>query len=199
MSCENASALVPSYLDGELTEEQTAPLRSHLFDCPACREVAKEGKTLQRWFAPGAALARELQAPAGFASRVARRAFAGDPGLLDPVAAGAAGAALPMDQRASSESARTHLPLLLKTTAAAAAVLFVFALAIQNQSLPSADGLEAQYQPPWEKEAYDLPARLPVLPPAGALGTGRSAEADLEDAERTDGESRAEATSADGR
>jgi predicted anti-sigma-YlaC factor YlaD len=50
ISCEAARPLVPGYLDGELTEGQASPLRAHLLDCPACREIAKEGKSFKRWF-----------------------------------------------------------------------------------------------------------------------------------------------------
>ena len=39
--CDNASSLVQSYMDSELTEAQAAPLREHFLDCPACRELAK--------------------------------------------------------------------------------------------------------------------------------------------------------------
>ena len=80
-TCDDARALVPSYLDGELSEAQASPLRAHLLDCPACRGVAKEGKALRRWFEFEPA---PVSVPAGFAARVARRAFAGDPGLLVP-------------------------------------------------------------------------------------------------------------------
>ena len=50
LNCENSHSLVPSYLDGQLPEAQAAPLRAHLIECPSCREVAKEGKSLKRWF-----------------------------------------------------------------------------------------------------------------------------------------------------
>jgi anti-sigma factor RsiW len=140
LSCDNARSLVPSYLDGELSEAQASPLRAHLLDCPACREVAKEGKALQRWFghpeSPPAI-------PAGFAARVARRAFAGDPGLLAPE---------PREVRRR----RPLLPFLVAATAVAAAILLVLAFAIQRESLPRANHLEAlqEDRPPW----LDAPA-----------------------------------------
>src|SRR5262245_33215547 len=120
ISCDDARTLVPSYLDGELAEAQASPLRGHLLDCPACREVAKQGKTLQRWFevAPPA-----VTVPAGFSARVARRAFAGDPGLLVP-------------EPPAVRPRKSLLPFLLVASAVAAALLFVLALAIQRETLP---------------------------------------------------------------
>jgi anti-sigma factor RsiW len=135
VTCNEAPELVPRYLDGELSESLASPLRAHLLDCQACREVAMEGRALERWFEAGAP---ELVAvPAGFAARVARRAFAGDPGLLVPV------------EPPSLARRRPLLPVLLLASAVAAVLLFVLALAIQRESLPSSNGLDAQSRPPW--------------------------------------------------
>lgn len=148
ITCEDARPLVPSYLDGELTEVQASPLRGHLLDCPACREVAKEGKAFARWFEAEPA---RVEIPAGFSARVARRAFAGDPGLLVPEPP-------PVRQR------RSLLPFLLVATAAAAALLFVLAVAIQRESLPQSSGLDAkESRPPW----LDTPVQVDPLPPSG--------------------------------
>lgn len=152
ITCDDARTLVPSYLDGELTEVQASPLRTHLLDCPACREVAKEGKSLQRWFEFEPA---PVDVPAGFAARVARRAFAGDPGLLVPE---------PPPRRPR----RTLLPFLLVASAIAAAVLFVLAVAIQRESLPRTSGLDAsENRPPWlEAPAQpENPAQAPADAP----------------------------------
>ena len=73
MPCENARSLVPSYLDGELSEEQAAPLREHLYACRECREQTKQEKSLKAWFVD-----EEVAIPAGFAGEIARRAFAGE-------------------------------------------------------------------------------------------------------------------------
>jgi anti-sigma factor RsiW len=76
MECNAANALIPGYVDGELSEAQAKPLRQHLLDCAACRAVTQDVKGLRGWFvAPGA-----VTVPPGFAERVARRAFAGDRG-----------------------------------------------------------------------------------------------------------------------
>ena len=158
-TCENAAALVPSYLDGELSEAQAAPLRTHLLQCPACREVAKDLKSLKRWFVEEAPPA----VPPGFAARVARRAFAGDPGLegaeaLAPAAAGPG----PADGRI--------LAFTLRLTAAAAALLLGLAAAVQLHARPtSGDELEAEdLDLVWE-EIYGLePAVAETLPPEAA-------------------------------
>lgn len=157
--CDNASSLVQGYMDGELTEAQAAPLREHFLDCLACRELAKDGRALRRWFDgdPGES---GILAPEGFASRVARRAFAGDPGLLIP------------------EPRRPLLPFLLTITAVAAAALFVFSVVIQRQAIPTSGTMSAEdYSPPWEDRsagdrwaidegpppAYVVPTELPPL------------------------------------
>ena len=128
ITCDHATGLVPAYLDGELSEAQAAPLREHLLACHGCREIAKEGKTLKRWFVADDAPA----VPVGFASRVARRAFAGD---LGEVAAPAL---------VEQEPEGKLLPFILRLTAAAAAVLLILAAALQFQSRPTpADELRA--------------------------------------------------------
>ena len=131
IQCENASALVPSYLDGELSEEQAGPLRRHLLDCFACREVAQGEQALKRWFS---AEESATAVPPGFAARVARRAFAGDQGVLQPQAS----------TEASTAGGGSVLPFVLRLTAIAAAVLFAFALGIRQQSLPEDLGLSAE-------------------------------------------------------
>ncbi len=144
--CESARALVPSFLDGELSEAQSSPLRTHLLDCPSCREVAKQERALKRWFQEPAT----VEIPLGFAARVARRAFAGDPGSswdaeLQP-------------------APRRHLSFLLAACAVAAAILLVLALAIRSESLPRTNDMEAQqYRPPW-LPAEVTPARAEPLP-----------------------------------
>jgi len=172
INCENAGSLVQSYLDSELTETQAAPLREHLLDCPSCRETAKGGRTLRRWFQEsqdGPGEFGEVLAPEGFASRVARRAFAGDPGLLIP------------------EPRRSLLPFLLAATAVAAGALLIFSIVIQRQTIPTSGTMSADdYQPPWEDRAaedrwaidevapptYSVPPGLPVAPETAEGGDG---------------------------
>jgi hypothetical protein len=79
MNCEGARPLVPSYLDGELSEAQAGPLRKHLLACQPCRASAQTGKNLQRWFAAAKAVdaSHEGAIPRDFAARVAQMAFAG--------------------------------------------------------------------------------------------------------------------------
>ena len=179
LSCENSRPLVPVYLDGELTEEQAAPLRAHLFDCPGCREVAKEGKALARWFAHGAL---EVAVPDGFAARVARRAMAGDPGLPDQSEPfGLAGL---LERRSARRSGRgSLLPFLLSSSALAAGLLFALAVALQRQTLPAQNGLDAASPPRW---AMPETLRAPALgAPANDMGADRDADRDNGDAEDT--------------
>ena len=78
IQCEVVRALVPTYVDGEVSETVASTIRRHLIDCPACRAVAQEEQSLRQWFVAGP----EVEVPDGFAARVARRAFAGDVGFL---------------------------------------------------------------------------------------------------------------------
>ena len=141
MSCQNARSLAPSYLDGELSEEQAAPLRTHLLDCVGCRETAKQGTAVKRWFQAQAALEVRIEVPDGFASRVARRAFAGDPGVLVPHAV-------------DTGPAGTLLPFVLKLSALAACLLFAFSIGIRMTSLPSGAGMNALEKQPWELQEH---------------------------------------------
>jgi len=154
LNCKNARTLIPSYLDGEVSEAQAAPLRRHLLSCPACRELAKSETALQRWFAPPAA----HQARPGFSARVAQAAFHADEvheeegATLLPHPSVPARAALPdsgsaaglalVDAGVALEERPTQQFVLL-LTAAAAAVLLLFAVALQRNDLPSRSGLDA--------------------------------------------------------
>ena len=144
MPCVNARTLVQSYLDGELSEEQASPLRTHLFACRACREVAKDEKSLKSWFRVALAEAGAPHAPAGFAATVARRAFAFDAGLDEPTH---------VLKPAARYGRGELLSFLLAASAAAAAVLLACALALERDSRPSGSGLAADStQPPWIRE-----------------------------------------------
>lgn len=123
MNCDRAQPLVPLYLDGELSEIQADELRPHLLSCPSCRAAMQAERSLSAWFVPTAPVA----VPDGFAARVARRAFAGDPGVLQPASAGPAGLETPI------------LQFALRALAAAAVVLIVFAIAIRRVDLPESD------------------------------------------------------------
>jgi hypothetical protein len=147
MSCQNARSLAPSYLDGELSEEQAAPLRTHFLDCVGCRETVKQGTAVKRWFQAQSVLDERIEVPDGFASRVARRAFAGDPGVLVPHAVDAV-------------PAGSLLPFVLKLSALAAGLLFVFSIGIRMTSLPSGAGMNALEKQPWELQ--EQPADWPL-------------------------------------
>jgi hypothetical protein len=151
IACENAKSLTPSYLDGELSEEQAAPLRRHLLECLSCREGAQNEQALKRWFVDV-----ESSAPPGFAARLARRAFAGDPGILserhEPAATNVTGAIL---------------SFVVLFTAAAAAVLLVLALAIREERLPESPGLFAEEPYPQVLESLEQLNRAEVERPTG--------------------------------
>lgn len=129
MECQAASALIPGYVDGELSEAQASPLRQHLMDCAHCRGAAQDLKGLREWFAAEAAPA----VPPGFAERVARRAFAGDTarewsrtGVRDDVA---------LEPRVRS--------FVVSLTALAAGLLLVISLVAGARRRPSTDELRA--------------------------------------------------------
>lgn len=139
MTCNEAQPLVWSYLDGELSEAQAAPLRKHLLECHACRNSAQDGKSLKRWFVRSETA--EL-APRGFAARVAQQAFAARHAeraeLADvdetPIDAGVA---------AGANGEGRLFSFVLRLTAVAAAALFVLSLVLRFQALPASEGMRA--------------------------------------------------------
>lgn len=137
MDCTNARSLIPSYLDGELSQAQAGPLRQHLLDCQACRASAQDQKNLQHWFVPTA----EVAVPRDFASRVARRAFQGDTGEGFEVAGGAALLREP-------ESGGRLLRFVLACTAVAAGLLLTLALGVRHLGLPQSNRLVADDKAP---------------------------------------------------
>lgn len=164
MNCNDAHPLIPSYLDGELSEAQAGPLRKHLLACQTCRTGAQSDKNLKRWFVASAA----VPVPRDFAARVARRAFAGDRGLETmpalvasserglalahahsatelTVRAGRAAPALEhgVSRHGASQPDGRIFQFVLRLTAVAATLLFVFAIAMRQTSLPSGEALRA--------------------------------------------------------
>lgn len=133
--CERARPLMPAYLDGELGGESAHDLRQHLMDCQACRTAAQGERALKRWFQAAAPVA----VPAGFAARVARRAFAGDEGSHF----GSQAEAGPAIERAG----RLHA-FFLHATVAAAVLLIVLVGLLRSVELPAGDGLRAEDQAP---------------------------------------------------
>lgn len=162
LTCEAARGLLPGYLDGELSEQQAAPLREHLLDCGTCRRGANDHKSLSRWFVD-----TPVVVPDGFAARVARRAFQGDPGTVSTGHAPALEAPSAGPSMAGERQAEI-LPFVLGLTAAAAVALFGLSLLLRTTTLPSDNTLTADdVLPPWERErlADQLPARadLPAV------------------------------------
>ena len=137
MECQQALPLIPGYLDGELSEASAAPLRRHLLDCQSCRAGAQGEKNLKRWFAAKAPVA----VPRGFASRVARRAFAGDTGEGALVFAPSGALSGPGAIRSADED--RSLRFVLQVTAAAALVLLALSVALRSLSLPAGTSLRA--------------------------------------------------------
>jgi hypothetical protein len=138
MECKNARQLIPSYLDGELTEAQASPLRKHLLDCQPCRGATQGEKNMKRWFVD----AEPVAIPRDFSARVARRAFAGDTGegyVTAPVG--------PLVGSSAASEDDGHLRFVLRLTAVAAAVLIFLSLALSRINLPSESRLMADDHP----------------------------------------------------
>ena len=149
MKCQDARQLIPGYLDGELSEAQAGPLRQHLLTCPECRASAQDGKSLKGWFVDD----EPAEIPAGFAARVARRAFAGDRGgdladvgathplrALGSDAARVDGASAMV---ATGTGDRDISSFVLQLTAVAAALLIALSIGIRALELPSGNELLA--------------------------------------------------------
>jgi len=134
MKCNQAEPLIPSYLDGELSEAQAGPLRKHLLDCQPCRGTAQSEKNLKRWFMPEAVASEQgMAVPRDFASHVARRAFAGDRGERFSET----------PSIAARRGEDPNLRFVLQLTSLAAAVVIFLSLAIGSLKLPSGSKLEA--------------------------------------------------------
>jgi len=150
MDCNDARPLVPSYLDGELSEAQAGPLRKHLLACQACRASAQRAKNLTRWFEP----TEPIAVPRNFAARVARMAFAGaevpeyapvfeSEAARAPVApVRAAAAELASSARGETQEGRL-LTFVLRLTVAAAVLALLTSVAIQSLRRPSSSDLRA--------------------------------------------------------
>lgn len=143
--CTEQTALVPGYLDGELSEAQAAPLRRHLLSCPSCRRGATDLTNLKRW-AHAAIPTDQLEIPAGFAARVAQAAFHGGhtQGQASPQqsAPATAEAQIPLDR---PETSIQSFVLGLTTIAAALLISLSFFLGVQDQ--PRGSNLSAQPMP----------------------------------------------------
>jgi len=136
IDCERVLALAPTYVDGEVRSEATASaVRRHLIDCASCRAAVQDETTLRQWFVP----TEEVEVPAGFAARVARRAFAGDTGAssdagervheLRPVA----------PSPAALEERRRFADFAIALTAVAAAALILVTLMIASDKRAGVD------------------------------------------------------------
>lgn len=143
MECNDARPLVPSYLDGELSEAQAAPLRKHLLACQPCRAGAQTSKNLKRWFEP----MEPIAVPRDFAARVARMAFAGaqvpdeTPIALHAVAAPVA-PVLATRAVEPPQEARI-LGFVMRLTVAAAVLALLASVAIQSLRRPTSSDLRA--------------------------------------------------------
>ena len=139
--CQTYRALVPGYADGELSEEQAAPLRQHLLSCNACRNSAQELDHLGRWFPAEPA----LEVPEGFAARVAAAAFSG----ADPVArpqprAQLRPTAAPVEP---VEPGPRLMGFVLTLTSVAAGLLLTLALLMAREDEPQGTQMSAEPLP----------------------------------------------------
>lgn len=156
MVCNDARPLVPSYLDGEISEAQAGPLRKHLLACQACRASAQAGKHLKRWFAP----TQLVPVPRDFAARVTRMAFASadvetsahesahesELDRLETITADqeVSRRAVLQPARATNEAAEGRVLAFVLRLAVAAAILAVLSsVAIQSLRRPSTADLRA--------------------------------------------------------
>ncbi len=162
MECNAANALIPGYVDGELSEAQAKPLRQHLLDCAACRSVTQEVKGLRGWFVAPSAVA----VPPGFAERVARRAFAGDRGhQWGKREREEGGATLSIEPRVRS--------FVMTLTAVAAGLLLAISIYLATIQRPQTDDLMADdLSPEAVVERLDELNRVESTPqPADPAGT----------------------------
>ena len=173
--CSDARPLIPAWADGELSEAQAAPLRSHLLGCRECRGSMQDLRALQRWFEAGEVDGASL-VPPGFAARVARRAFAGDRGERGPIAAPALVIGEPGLER------RRTLSFVLWSTAAAAMLVVALSVALRLRDLPAGERLRAEDRTPQTTEEIlraldELDQREAGIAPAGSASQAAPAGA----------------------
>ena len=126
-TCADARPLVSAYLDDELTADRASPLRQHLMECAECRTATQSHKAQRQWFQT----TPQVEVPAGFASRVARRAFQGDLGEA------------PFQTAEDDRVLAPVLPFVLRMTAAAALLLLVISGALRSVEIPTGGELRA--------------------------------------------------------
>jgi len=126
-TCADARPLVSAYLDDELSADRASPLRQHLMECAECRTATQGHKAQRQWFQA----TPDVEVPAGFASRVARRAFQGD-----------LGEAL-LKSSEETQMLAPVLPFVLRMTAAAALLLLMISVALRSVDIPTGGGLRA--------------------------------------------------------
>lgn len=144
--CDSNRPLISRYLDGELLETEAGPLRRHLLACQGCRTATQGDKALRRWFQAEA----QVPVPQGFASRVARLAFAG--ALPGDGAASSIASPAPSRHMHTNDVAATApsalrderiLPFVLRMTAAAALLLIVLSGFMREVHIATVDDLSA--------------------------------------------------------
>ncbi|MEM9379005.1 MAG: zf-HC2 domain-containing protein [Planctomycetota bacterium] len=160
MRCDVVLALVPTFVDEELTESVASSVREHLKDCRSCRSAVQEERSLRQWFVP----TEEVEVPDGFAARVARRAFAGDEGLApvapdplesDPVEVIPFAAVPAVSGAATARDTAGLLSFSRTLVAAAAAAMVAVTLFIANGTHPASQGLGASEDLDEALEALD--------------------------------------------
>jgi hypothetical protein len=169
MDCKDCLALVPSYIDQELSDVQAAPMRQHFMDCPACRKSLSGESSLKRWFVDGPETDADI--PPGFAHRVARRAFAGDQGRSDgdDLALGAGAGQTPI------------YSFVLYATATAAAILLIVSGLLFQVHLGDGDNLHADNPSTLEEILHQADVISDPSSGTGARSDGASALEDMSD------------------
>jgi len=150
--CQTYRALVPGYADGELSEEQAAPLRQHLLSCNACRNAVQDLDHVGRWFPAEPA----LEVPDGFAARVAAAAFTG----AGPVARPQPRAQLRPTAAPSAPEPRL-MGFVLTLTSVAAGVLLTLALLMAQEDEPQGTQMSAEPLPAILQELDRLNGEAP--------------------------------------
>ncbi|MAE29002.1 MAG: hypothetical protein CMJ87_08515 [Planctomycetes bacterium] len=140
-NCDDAKRLVPSYLDGELSEAQAGPLRRHLLACSTCRAEVQDLASLKKWFVTNDCGEQGLEIPAGFAARVTRRAFAGERGTPEQTERLVP---LPSASEVAADAGESLLKFVLQVTSIAAALLIAISLAMRATTLPAGEDLLAE-------------------------------------------------------
>lgn len=192
LDCDVVTALVPTYVDGEVAGSVASSVRQHLIACGPCRLAVQDESALRQWFVP----TDEIPVPQGFAARVVSAAMAGrDASANDAPVPSVRSDARPRASREgftlvppapgpalAGSTVATHddrtRSFAMVMTAVAAAVIIAVTLVIAAQSRLGVNTPDLDASEPLDIRLETLDAQNEALESAAGEGTDATEESD---------------------